>query len=286
MITHSQFPVNLAAAIVAGILVIFAVPSLIYFLLRRTGCTAHNYRGDLIPVMFGLSIVLSSLLLLGIVIRLLPGSREIILRWVVLVIGFGILGFIDDKWGDKKVKGLRGHLRAALLEHRVTTGLLKAIGGLGIGLFLALWLFQTNYVRVTLAGAIIALSANCMNLLDLRPGRAGAVFIAGSSAILAGELCLHEPHIQVLLLGCIAIPALPAWLLDSRGRVMLGDTGSNVLGAALGFATVETNNLYLQTVVIALLIVMHITAERRSITEIISRNPMLNALDRMTGVRD
>ena len=49
--------------------------------------------------------------------------------------GFGLLGFMDDVLGSED-RGFRGHLRA-LAQGRLTTGMLKLIGGAAIALVLA-----------------------------------------------------------------------------------------------------------------------------------------------------
>ena len=189
-------------------------------------------------------------------------------------------------WGDKTIKGIKGHLRAAFQDRRVTSGLVKAVGGMAVGLSIGYWTFPSNPAKAAAAGLLIALSANGMNLFDLRPGRACAVFLLCSTVLLAGAVYTTPPHIGELPLASVLLPTLPAWILDSRAKVMLGDTGSNVLGAALGLAIVESEILIFQAVAIALLIGLHIIAERRSITTIIANNKVLNALDRITGIRE
>ena len=68
---------------------------------------------------------------------------------------------------------------------------------------------------------------------------------------------------------------------------MLGDAGSNPLGAALALAFLEiTPSALSQTAVFALLIALHILAERASLTSIIEKKPALRYLDRLTGIRD
>jgi UDP-N-acetylmuramyl pentapeptide phosphotransferase/UDP-N-acetylglucosamine-1-phosphate transferase len=214
-----------------------------------------------------------------------PQAKHEVSTWMILVISFGTLGFIDDRWGDKQVKGLRGHLRAAFVDHRITSGFVKAVGGVSLGLLIGFRLSGANLAQSAGYGLIIALAANGMNLFDLRPGRACAVFLFCSSLLLSIALCLPSPPTGELLLVFVVLPAAPAWILDSRARVMLGDTGSNVLGAALGLAIVESRSIVLQISMLALLVLLHIVAERRSITQIIAANRFLNGLDKLTGVR-
>src|SRR5205823_1508174 len=52
---------------------------------------------------------------------------------------YGALGLLDDRYGDRTVKGLRGHLRRFFRQRRVTTGFVKALGGAACGLVLSAW---------------------------------------------------------------------------------------------------------------------------------------------------
>jgi len=274
-----------ALLILFTLAVLLITPSITVLLLRRTGWVRENYRGDYIPAMFGLSIVVSSTLLLTIATGKSPHVRDTVLNWILLIVCFGTLGFIDDRWGDKRIKGIKGHLRAAARDHRITSGLIKAIGGLVAGFVVGYMVYPIHLAYAVPAGLIIALSANALNLFDLRPGRAGAVFLVCSTILLASALSSKTPQSGELLLVFVALPALPAWILDSRAKVMLGDTGSNVLGAALGLAVVESRSIALYVATLVLLIGLHVVAERRSITEIIANNKALNALDKLTGRR-
>src|SRR5205823_4150214 len=78
-----------------------------------------------------------------------------------------LLGLVDDLRSGPE-RGLRGHLGSG----RTTTGVLKAVG------IPALALAATR----TLSGAtLVSLSANTLNLLDTRPGRALKAFFAVSA---------------------------------------------------------------------------------------------------------
>ena len=75
----------------------------------------------------------------------------------------------------------------------------------------------------SLSGAVlVAGSANLLNQLDTKPGRALKAYIGAAFA-------LDAP------LG-LAVLLLP---YDLRERVMMGDAGSNALGALLGFKSVD-----------------------------------------------
>ena len=94
-----------------------------------------------------------------------------------------------------------------------------------------------------------------------------------------------------LLIG-IAGPARVLWLLlpllavalvlaplDFGARAMLGDSGANLLGAALGMVAVYYLSFSLQLVIIFLLLAVHLYAELSSLTRLIERHPLLRYLD-------
>ena len=137
---------------------------------------------------------------------------------VVAALGAGAVGAYDDARGSRdQAKGFRGHT-AALRAGRLTGGAVKV---LGIGATGMLSAHLAGRRDVVIAGAVVAATANLVNLLDLRPGRA---LKAGGAA----ALVLRQPGP-----AAAALALLPG---DLRERTMLGDAGANALGAVLGLA--------------------------------------------------
>ncbi|HLJ55083.1 MAG TPA: hypothetical protein VKT77_08570 [Chthonomonadaceae bacterium] len=276
-------PPDLALAEIAvAAVLIAATPPIFESLLRRSACVARNFRGDTIPQSFGLAILFEATILLGIDARFGMGWRRDVI-WLVTVTAFSALGLLDDVAGDRQVKGLRGHLMALIHGRRVTTGLLKAAGGLAVAALAACLIRPGRPLEIGLAATVIALSANAMNLLDLRPGRACAAF--SLCAIPLCAVAVHNQPGRVPELAFVLLPALTVWPRDAFAKVMLGDAGSNLLGAAVGLAIAEYLAPWQQAVCLAVLVALHATAERVSLTEVIERVPALRALDRLTGVR-
>lgn len=234
-------------------------PFLSRLLCRWLGLVKPNFRGERIPSALGLTFVLIAL-------GLLPRT------WPLVV--FGLLGFIDDRWGSRAVGGFRGHLKA-LLTGKPTTGSLKLVGGglaaLGVG-----WQASQGHLPETvLAGALVALSANTINLLDLRPGRA-----------LFGFALLLAPSVRAAVsFWPVLCGVLIEWPFDARAKGMLGDTGSNLLGALAGIAAVTALPLWGQGVMLSVLLLLNALAERYSITATIEKTPWLRWIDRRLGVR-
>jgi hypothetical protein len=113
---------------------------------------------------------------------------------------------------------------------------------------------------------LVGLAANVLNQLDTRPGRALKAFALGS----------------LLLRGSPRRAAAAAVLLapyDLREMVMLGDSGSNTLGAVLGFGSVGMLTERQRWSAIAALAGLTLLGERRSLGALIERTPVLRELD-------
>ncbi len=185
----------------------------------------------------------------------------------VAAVAFGLLGAIDDRLGDRSHGGLGGHL-GALRRGRVTTGALKALGGGVIAVAVAWW-WGGGLFAIAVHALLIALSANAINLLDVRPGR--ALKLAVPLLVLA-TITSGAPWAG-LAGGAIAV--LPE---DLAGRGMLGDLGANALGAGVGVA-LGTFGPLAEAVALLLLVALHIYTERHSLSLLIDRHPLLRAID-------
>jgi hypothetical protein len=159
------------------------------------------------------------------------------------------LGLADDLWSGPE-RGFRAHLRAGR-----TTGVLKLIGIPIVGLI------STRRVSGAL---LVGLAANALNQLDTRPGRA-------LKAYLLAAVPLRAPvKVAVLLLP-----------YDLREMAMLGDAGSNALGALLGLNSVRRFTGRGRWVAIGTLAGLTFLGERTSFGSWIERTPGVRWLDRL-----
>ncbi len=192
------------------------------------------------------------------------------------------LGAIDDIFGSREVGGFKGHFRKLLLERKLTTGAVKALGGGVVGLAAGWSVSGGDVLKWALAAALIPLSANVLNLVDLRPGRAVAVFFVGIGVTC---ICARGSLPAPWIVGAICAVTLVFAVSDSRGRAMMGDSGSNALGAALGLTIVLGTGLVFQAATVIVLVAVHVYSEKRSISGLIEGNRVLRAIDRRLGVR-
>jgi len=259
-----------AAAAAGGGGVVLWLPCL-WLTAVTLGLRKPNYLGRSVPAATGLLFILVGLPALW----LAAGPFEAKVAGTIVIAALGGAGLLDDLFAQRRqARGLRGHL-GALLRGRVTTGAVKAFVGLAAGAAAGAALDPGRPAVIALDALLIALTANLINLLDLRPGRALKAFGLGSMAVAAvspkGLLVLAP-----LLAG--AVVSAPS---DLSGRAMMGDVGSNALGGALGLALVLTMGPWARAAAVGVLIALHIAAERISLTEVIRRSRLLAAFDRV-----
>lgn len=210
-----------------------------------------NHRGRTVSLRSGPALVLGAVVSGG------PAT------WVA-GLGSAATGAYDDALGGRdRAKGLSGHARA-LRQGRLTGGSAKVVGIGGSALLSVGLLPRRPAGRLLADAALVAGTANLLNLLDLRPGRA---LKAGAATALA--LGLPGP-------AAAAAVVLPS---DLGERTMLGDTGANGLGAVLGVGLVERLSPNGRAAALAGVVALTLASERVSFSAVIDRTPWLRALD-------
>lgn len=262
---------------VLSLLAALALTPLLLARLEEAGATRENYRGRPLPVPLGVVVVPAALIALVPVIALarmadLDVYPDNLGFAIVLVPGMALLGLVDDALsGDGR--GWRGH-GAQVLGGSLSTGALKAAGALGLALLVASSLPGSS-AEFLLATAVLVLAINAGNLLDLRPGRSVKALV-----LLGAGLTIATLNLEALAgLGVFLAPLLVAGFYDLRERAMLGDTGSNVVGALAGLWIVLTLDVDGQLVALAILLALNVFGEFRSLSAVIERVPGLRHLD-------
>jgi len=198
---------------------------------------------------------------------------------VVAGLGAAAFGALDDLAGDSASKGLRGHLAAAG-RGELTTGAIKIVGlgvsGLLAGRMVDRSAGRTGAMATLVGGAVIAGSANIVNLLDLRPGRALKVVLLLAAPIVAGRGTSSLSRATAAAAAGAAIASMPD---DLAGRSMLGDTGANSAGALLGTALVARSGPRGRLLALAMLTALTLASEKVSFTTVIESTPGLRELD-------
>lgn len=197
-------------------------------------------------------------------------------------LGAGAFGALDDLVGEGSSKGLRGHLAAAR-RGQVTTGAVKVAGLGATGVLTACLmdrsLIRTGPISTLIGGAVIAGSANIVNLLDLRPGRALKVVLLVSVPLVASGGGTPGSNAAAGAAAGAAGAAIGSLPEDLAGRSMLGDSGANSAGALLGAALVARTGLTGRLLALTVLTALTLASERFSFTTVIESTPGLRELD-------
>jgi UDP-GlcNAc:undecaprenyl-phosphate/decaprenyl-phosphate GlcNAc-1-phosphate transferase len=267
--------------------------------LRDGGFVTTNYRGAPLPFPTGMAIPVAALLALvplalvqelGDVTVFKPGAYPA----VTYVVGVALLGLIDDFVGSgmfsalrlerpgeagSSPRGWRGHGRE-ILGGGFSTGAAKAAGSLGLALFVLSGQHR-DAGEYLLGAGVLVLATNVFNLLDLRPGRSAKVLIILGAALSLGAWDATGLWTVGLFLGPIVV-LLP---FDLRERGMLGDTGSNAIGAVAGLWLVATLSTTGQAIALAVMLLVNVYGEFRSISALIERTPGLRQLDSLGRIQ-
>ncbi|HET9197898.1 MAG TPA: hypothetical protein VFN92_06570 [Solirubrobacterales bacterium] len=250
--------------------------------LRDAGLVRENYRGALLAFPLGAVLATAALVALaplaflddrGDLDLLEPDLR----RWLPYLLGIAFLGFLDDALGRGEAaatpRGWRGHW-TALRSGSLSTGAIKAIGALALAAYVVSGrgLEDWRYLADVL---LLVLTTNLFNLLDLRPGRAEKALV-----LLGVGLCLGAWTFAPLeLLGIFVGPVLVGARLTLGERAMLGDTGSNLIGAIAGVWLLTALGADARLIALAAVLALTIYGEIRSISATIDSVPPLRWLD-------
>jgi len=180
------------------------------------------------------------------------GLRLPLVGWIVgavdpQVAPVAALGLVDDLLAGPE-RGVVAHLQA-----RRSTGVLKLVGIPLVGLV------ATRSIRGAL---LVGLAANALNQLDTKPGRA-----------------LKAYTLAALPLRAPLRPAVMLAPYDLREMAMLGDSGSNALGAMLGLSSVKRFTGQGQWLAIGALATLNLLGELTSVGGAIERTPVLRDVD-------
>ena len=263
----------------------------------------QNYRGRQLPTAVGVLVPVTALFVVGagrvglLAAQRAPSWDQLATATLLATTGFGLLGAFDDVVGVGQSGGFKGHLRA-LVKGELSSGMVKLLGGLAVGL----GLFQIGEFSFVLAGAalgivvagplatgdgslvgalrdgaVVALAANMVNLFDRAPGRAvkvsAAVFVV--AAVVAGTATLAAPAVGI---GA----GLGLLRPDLREEAMLGDAGANPLGALCGLGLLcAAPSPAARWLVLAVLLGLNLLSEKVSFSRVIDAVAPLRWADRL-----
>ena len=274
---------TIAGLVVSAPLAIWLLPAWTADMLRA-GLTRVNWRGRAVAFPTGALAISVAMIALA-PLAVLDDRADLDLlepdlaRWAAYLLGVALLGLLDDMLGrghaGDTARGWRGHARA-VLAGRLSTGAIKAAGAFGLAAF-AVSGIGREWPGYLADLALLLLTTNLFNLLDLRPGRVEKALVLVLAGVCAGAWTIFP----LQLLGVFIGPLLVGAALTLGERAMLGACGANLAGAVAGvalFAALGTEARLLALAVVALLTIY---GEFRSISAGIDRLAPLRALDRI-----
>lgn len=256
--------------------------------LLQAGLTRVNYRNEKLAFPLGAVLVTAALVALAPLAVLNERAGLDLLepdlrRWIIYLIGVAFLGLLDDSLGlghaEGTPRGWRGHARA-VLRGELSTGAVKAIGALALAAYVVTGTgneWQGYIVDV----ALLIITTNVFNLLDLRGGRVEKVLFVLIAGLCLGGWTLFPVELTGIFLG----PFVVGIWFSLRDRAMLGDTGSNLAGAIAGVCLITGLDETGRLIALVAVILLTIYGEFRSISKTIDRLPPLRFIDSLGRVK-
>ena len=312
----------LVAIVFCGVIPALILPVLMRAFRKRAFMRVKNYAGRLVSLglgfvwpLWGCAVVIFALMSLVFYNGLPSFTYSVTFFGMGSVIGYAIaagavfaFGLIDDIGGASGAsKGFKGHL-LALAHGKVTTGAVKLFG-IGIAaLLLARYLIAFDrtelfsfysgtlvwqIIAVLLLGGSIALSANFVNLCDLRPGRASKVslvlLVVGLAIRVASAIFWRQGLLSAWYdlprFFLFLIPTLITLPSDLRERGMLGDAGANPSGLIAGAYLATGLGVVGLVIFFVVMLALNLVSEKISFSRVIERNPLLSRLDQIGRIK-
>lgn len=231
------------------------------------GWSVTNYLGDETPYSLGLCVLGS-----GIFILKTLNIESIIFIYLGML---WLTGFIDDRFGTKYPKGLRGHFRLFFQTGQVSTGLLKLASTVSVAAIFSIFFYNGLIIERIAAFILLVLGPHVMNLFDTRPLRVWKVI--GIQAIALLPFLIQLP-VDILL--TIVFMSVSLIVFEGKMIGMLGDNGATVLGGMINLLAISYLSALLQWFVVAIYCLFIFITEIFSLSEWIEKTPILKKIDR------
>ena len=211
---------------------------------RLDGPRAHLKKQGT-PTMGGIMMIIS-IIVMTIVYYIIDGKDIVSIIAIALAsIGFGIVGFIDDfkKVVLKNTEGLNPKLKmlglliisviyTMFLINYANIGTEIIIPFINYNLLLPIWIYIPFTIFVMLA------ATNAVNLTDGVDGLSGSVSAIRKTAI--SIIAIKMGYESISVFGAIVVGCCAGFLIYNfyKAKVMMGDTGSLLLGGVISSMTI------------------------------------------------
>ena len=221
-------------------------------LLRRYGCKQHvrddgpesHLDKEGTPTMGGVVIILALVAASALNGALGATAGVAAMLVIALAIGFGLVGFLDDRSIIKHKRSLGLRAREKLvLQFALAAGFLYLLQALGMANPVMLVpfsdrLFALGWWYYPVAAVFIVFTSNSLNLTDGLDGLAAGLAAIASISVGAIATLRGEPALSAISFALAGACLGFLWYNTYPARVFMGDTGSLALGAALAGAAV------------------------------------------------
>lgn len=235
------------------------------FLFKKAGWKVTNYLGNDIPYNLGFCIFVTVL-----------GYLLILENYLVIIYisTLWVTGFIDDRFGTKYPKGLKGHIGLFVKTGKVTTGLFKLISTLAVS-YIFIMIFEGSLLERLAIFLLLILPPHVMNLFDTRPLRVWKVIAVHPFIYLPITFELSFP-----ILFAVVLIVLTLIYFEGTRRGMLGDNGATLLGGLISISAIYQLSFSLQWLLICFYLMIILLTEKFSISKWIEKKPLLRRIDR------
>lgn len=253
--------------VIALVVVIIMVVSSNLF--RKVGLSVGNYRGEDTPYNLGLCAFIA------VISIIYYYFIQVSLMELLYLTVIWLTGFIDDRFGTKYPKGLKGHIGLFVKKGKISTGLLKLVSTVTVAFLVTISISQNSVIEQISILLLLIVTPHVMNLFDTRPLRVWKVMLIHSFIFLP-LLFRLSLNMQFTILFLI----LAFLYFEGTRRGMLGDNGATFLGGALSLLAINQLSVPLQYIFIATYFLIVFITEKISLSKWIDSRPILRKIDR------
>ncbi len=255
--------ISFCVTIVLSVIIIPLLKKLKIGQMERNDGPQSHLKKQGTPTMGGIMMIISLLIcVIGVYLYYLKNNQldiaNNIIPMLILSIGFGMVGFIDDfkKLNKKNTEGLKPKYKMLGLLAISVIYVLLIVKGANIGTQTYIPFFKTYidipiYLYIPFAVLVILGTTNAVNLTDGIDGLASSVcaIIVTCLTVIGIMFNIQE----VVIFGSIVIGAILGFLIFNLhpAKVFMGDTGSLFLGGVISVLA-----LYLKVPLLLLLIAL------------------------------
>ena len=237
--------ISFAISVILGFIIIPILKKLKVGQIERDDGPQSHLKKQGTPTMGGIIIIISMIITItGTYIYLITnGQLELankLIPMTVLIIGFGLIGFIDDfkKIVLKNTEGLKPSYKMLGLLIISTAYVIYLIQGLQLGTqtyipILKMYIDIPIYLYIPFAILVILATTNAINLTDGIDGLSSSICVIIITSLVIAGIIFNV--LEVSIFGSAVIGSVLGFLMFNLhpAKVFMGDTGSLLLGGVI-----------------------------------------------------